>query len=244
MFQFKDYEHNTLEVIRTDRADYIESARRLQAEVYLKRNFVAPSDIEGGVLSSKADPYAHHSQYFVVIDRHTKEIVATARQIRADKKKGISSFPIVGHVNLYIRAQHMLSKHRPEECVEISALAKQYNASSFAPLLLYRAMWHHSLVERDKIWFMACDPRLYERLRLLFGPAIQKAGPVTAYPGADVVPAILKVGSSLRELERALRKEPHSETKVRRRAIQFLLHGLPTETLSRAERQAYESLKG
>jgi|HubBroStandDraft_1064217.scaffolds.fasta_scaffold34033_2 hypothetical protein len=244
MFYFKDYEDGGLEVIKIDRADHLLAAKRLHAEVYLRRNFVTESDIEAGMLTYHADPHQYHAQYFAVIDRRSRTVVATCRQIKAHPQKGMLSFPIMEHVRLHEQAVATLEGQQPSACVEASGFAKQVNVSSFAPLLIWRAMWHDSLRQRHGIMFLACDVRLFERMSLLFGPGIQKAGPVTPYQGGDVVPAILEIQSSVSALKKAVDQVQPAQRIIRQKAARFLLHGIPAEALSASELQAYYELTG
>jgi hypothetical protein len=244
MFYFTDYEDGGLEVIKTDRPEHLLAAKRLHAEVYLGRNFVAENDVQGGVLTREADPHQDHAQYFVVVDRRSQEVVATCRQIQAHPQKGMLSFPIMDHVRLHEQAAAILAGHQASACIEASGFAKKANVSSSAPLLIWRAMWHDSLRERHRIMFLACDVRLYERMSLLFGPGIQKAGPVTAYPGGDVVPTILEIQSSVAALKKAVDQAPLAKRIIRQKTARFLLHGISAEALSNSELQAYYELSG
>jgi hypothetical protein len=121
-------------------------------------------------------------------------------------------------------------------------LAKQRGVSRLAPLLLYRAMWQHSLEQRHKLWLLACDYRLFARLKLLFGPAIQKAGPVTFYLGSDSVPAVLKLTSSIRAMGRAIDNASWHQRWLRRRVAKFMLKGISIDLLSDNERKALVAL--
>ena len=61
---------NDMECFSTDDPELILKARRLMADVYLKRDFVTPSDItDEGVLSEESDPYGSHSTYYVVVPK-------------------------------------------------------------------------------------------------------------------------------------------------------------------------------
>ncbi len=223
--------------------EHLAAAKRLHASVYLRRGFVQPSDVHGGQITLRADPHQAHASYFVAMDTHTHTVIATVRQIHARRKHGHYSFPMFASTNLYKRTRRLISTHAPYDCVEISGLAKHQAADSIVPLLLYRAMWHQSIRERHQLWLMACDTRLFDRLQALFGPAIKRAGRVTAYPGGNVVPAILDVQSSVQALRQSLSGRRSLKRAVRRRVVAFFIRGLPVEYLMPKEQKAYEELK-
>lgn len=235
---FRRNEHTQFKVIKVSTEDYLLAAKKLHADVYLYRNFVEEKDIVNGLLSPKIDPYHPHSQYFVVIDKRTGRLVATARQIYEHRGKRHRSFAMFNHTPLYRRATKLITKYDPGLCVEISGLAKHKGVSKLAPLLLYRAMWQYSLEQGHELWLLASDVRLFIRLKLLFGPAIRKAGPVTFYLGSDVVPAVLKVQSSIRFLGRAIDNAAWYQRWLRRRVARFMLKGISPELLSERERRA------
>lgn len=235
-------EYTNLHVARVESPDYLLAAKKLHAEVYLYRNFVTKKDIRAGVLNSKVDPYQPHSQYFVVTDKSRARVLATARQIQAKPKKGHDSFAMLTHTRLYERSREQILAHAPVDCVEISGLAKHRGVSKLAPLLLYRAMLQHSLRNHHKLWLLACDVRLYVRLKLLFGSAIQQAGPRTFYLGSEVVPAILRLDSAIQSMHKSLRKGNFFEKQLRYRVLRFILKDVPTELLSPKEKKAFDAI--
>lgn len=235
---FSKQEYTDMRAVRVDDEHYLDAARKLHANVYLHRGFVAEKDIENGVLAGHVDPYYPHSQYFVVEDKATGEIVATSRQIQAKRHAGHYSFAMFKHTPLYKKSRKLITSNQPFDCVEISGLAKRRGASKLAPLLLYRAMWHHSLRLNHELWLLAVDVNVYNSLKLLFGPALQKAGPITYYLGSDVVPAILRVKASVRALERSLDVKGLFQRRLRARVVRFVLKGIPQESLNRAEKAA------
>lgn len=240
---FRRDEHTHFKVTKASKDKYITTARKLHADVYLDRGFIEKNDVIGGFIGHHLDPYHFHSQYFVLEDTNTSEIIATARQIMAKPDLGHESFAMVRHSKLYDRVKRQIDAHAPLECTEISGLAKKRGASKLAPLLLYRAMWHHSLLNNHKIWLLAVDVRLYHRLKLLFGPALQKAGHVKFYLGSDVVPAVLKLSSSVRSLERSLKSPKIIQRIVRRKVVGFMLNGIPEDALSASERKALHRIR-
>lgn len=218
-------------------------AKKLHAKVYCERGFVEKSDVTAaGILSSKKDPYQGHAIYFLVRDKKTDEVVATARQIWVLPGQGYQSFPLFKYSQLYKNAWRLVGKHQPEHSVEISGLAKRRGASKMAPLLLYRAMWHASLRQGHTLWLLTCDVRLFARLKLLFGPAILQVGRVNFYLGSNVVPAILRVDAAVSELRHSLRSSAGLSRLLRVRVVRFLLKGLPVDTLSAREKRALASL--
>jgi hypothetical protein len=239
---FKRNEQTDLKVVEVNSEDYRLAARRIHAAVYLSKKFVEEKDVVNGLLSLRIDPYHFHSQYFVVMVKATGRLVATARQIRARRYRGHNSFAMFTHTPLYKRATKLIIRHDPVDCVEISGLAKYRGVSKLAPLLLYRAMWQYSLERRHKLWLLVCDYRLFVRLKLLFGPAIQKAGPVTFYLGSDSVPAVLKLTSSIRALGRAIDNAAWYQRWLRRKVAQFMLKGIDLDLLSDSERRAFRAI--
>ena len=85
---------------------HLKLAKRLHADTYLRRGFVAKEHIdEQGHISKKADPHQDHSVYFVVIKNHIQDpsVVLTARQIRDHSKLGMKSFPLLEQAHIYSR---------------------------------------------------------------------------------------------------------------------------------------------
>lgn len=241
---FNRKEHTNLAVVDSEKADFLIEAKKLHARVYVDRAFVPPSAVgKDGILTPAADPYQNHARYFAVADKKTGKVVATARQIIAKEGCGHRSFPLVTHTDLYLRARHMIATYEPSDCVEISGLAKERGASKLAPLLLYRAMWYYSLRHHHELWLLTCDVQLFVRLKLLFGPAIQRVGRTNFYLGSNVVPAIFKVQSAVSELRHSLITATPIARLLRRKVVRFLLKGLPVEALSASETRALENLK-
>src|SRR5262245_33254802 len=89
---FNRREHLGMKVIKVDEDRYLRAAKALHAEVYLKRGFIKQNDIKNGAIGLKADPYQAHSQYFVVLEKGTRQVIATSRQIEATEKLGHNSF--------------------------------------------------------------------------------------------------------------------------------------------------------
>jgi len=235
---FRKDENSNFHVEEVMSDAYLAAAKKLHAKVYLDRGFVSKNDVVDGLLTYRSDPHQEHSRYFVVIDPKKARIIATARQIELREGHGHNSFAIVNQAELYKRARRILKKHDPAKSIEISGLAKERGVSKIAPLLLYRAMWHHSLRKKHALWLLACDLRLFIRLKLLFGKSISKIGRVTPYYGGDIVPAMLDVQSSISNLEKSLNRATFFEKPLRHRIVRFMLHDVPLECLSNHERIA------
>jgi hypothetical protein len=212
-------------------AEEIVQAQKLHATVYLRRGFIDKSDIRNGVLTKKSDPHQQHALYFIVKKTKTNRVAATARQIEYTPEKGFLSFPLVEKADINLRMLKELVSHDPARVVEISGLAKDSDTASATILLLYRAMWHHSLKEHHQLWIMACDIRLYNRLRIIFGPAIKKIGKETSYKGGDVIPAMLNPADALYEFIRISHRRAWFFGISRTQLISFFVEGLPKKSI-------------
>ncbi len=192
-------------VERVSQPHYLRQARQLQASVYLDWGYITHDMVTGdGVMLSQHDPEHEHADYFVVTKRHLnhRPVVATARQVTARPRRGHASFPVLRHLQLYSHRRAYLEALRPDQYVEISALARvaAEDENPLVSLSLYRYMWHHSLRQQHRAWLMACDARLYRRLRALFGAALVQIGPRENYMGSEVIPAMLDLRQSLNYL--------------------------------------------
>lgn len=205
------------------------AAKKLHASVYLSRGFISAEHVEEtGIMTARHDPHQGHSQYFVVTEPAATgpAVIATARQIFSTPAQGFDSFPIMKLAKLYPVENRQINIGEPQDYVEISGLAKSFGMSSMVPLFLYRTMWHYSLETEQKYWLMACDVRLYKRLKLLFGPSIRQIGDVSQYQGGDVVPAILDVHRSHEVLSSAMPVVNPLNRRIRRSVLAFFLDGL------------------
>jgi hypothetical protein len=203
-------------------------AKRLHAAIYLSIGFIDHTDIRDGIMHAKSDPHQLHADYFIV--KHHEEVVAVARQI---VYKGVGphheSFPSLKKTDIYARSQRAIEKIPATSIVEISALVKKRGESPVVPLILYREMWRHSLQQHHKLWVMACDVRLYERLRVLFGPAMRVMGKKTYYMGSDTIPAMLEPHAGLRYLMKRARTIIPIKREVRRHILMFFVQDSPPE---------------
>lgn len=201
--------------------DDMRAAKRLHAAVYLSRGFIDHSEVREGMIHDVSDPHQHHSQYFVV--KRGEEVVGVARQITY---KGMGShhesFPVLDKAILHERSRRRILATHPQEITEISALVKKSGESALVPLLLYRELWKHSLHTKHRIWIMACDVRLYQRLKVLFGPTLTKIGQRTPYQGGDVIPASLNIAAAVRYVEDVKSRGRIGIFDVPRRAAGFI----------------------
>jgi N-acyl-L-homoserine lactone synthetase len=207
--------------IAKDGSEELLAAKKLHAGEYLARGFIEEQDITNGIIHERSDPYQKHATYFVVKNR--RNVVGVARQIVYKGSGNVKdSFPILDKANIYSRYRTKIESQHPRTIVEISALVKKRGESSIVPIVLYRSLWQYSRKHGHSYWIMACDERLYHRLRMLFGPAILQIGKLTPYFGGDVVPAALHIPSS----EYYLKEHSSSKRKVftiRNRAASHML---------------------
>lgn len=205
-----------------DDAEDLLQAKMLHASVYLSRGFIDETDIRDGIIREQSDPHQLHAEYFVV--KRKGEIVTVARQIvyRGDSDHS-DSFPLLNHAIIHERSRRRLASVTPLEIVEISALAKKRGESSVAPLVLYRALWRHSLRSKHRVWIMACDIRLYERLKMLFGPALTVIGKRTHYKGGDIIPVSLDIANSINYVQKIVAAPKIKPIDLRRRAARFMV---------------------
>ena len=205
-----------------DSEDFI-AAKKLHASVYLAKDFVSESDLEEDIIHHRSDPHQNHAEYFVVKRRNV--VVAVARQI---VYKGVGehheSYPVLSKAIIFERSRQRIISHHPKEIVEISALVKMKGESSIVPLLLYRALWRHSYKKKHRLWIMACDVRLYERLKILFGATLTRIGQRTPYKGGDVIPVAIDLPRAYNYVRKlASTSSGMRPMSVKRRAAKFML---------------------
>jgi N-acyl-L-homoserine lactone synthetase len=112
----------------------------------------------------------------------------------------------------------------PEHCIEISGLAKEKDVPTEAVLELYRSMWLYSFEKDHKIWLMACDTKLYKRLKILFGSSIRRIGRRTSYKGGDIIPCVLDLSKSSKHLEKNLMSKHPVYGDIRRKVARKFLY--------------------
>lgn len=210
----------TVSIAEDGTADLLE-AKKLHAKEYLSRNFIEHTDILNEIIHEESDPHQKHAVYFVVKNR--QKVVGVARQIIYKGSGPMhESFPVLDKAKISQRSRTKIERQHPHKIVEISALVKARSESSIVPIVLYRSMWQYSRQNNHDFWVMACDVRLYQRLKILFGPAIVKIGNRTSYKGGDVIPAALHIPSSHKYL-RSITTKRSALFSVRYRAAAHML---------------------
>ena len=198
-------------------------AKKLHASIYLERSYIDHSDVgSNGYMNYRADPHQRHSEYFIAIDKnYPNKVLVTVRQIRADI--GHDQLPILSLARLKTKSKSEVLSVASSQITEISGLAKAHGVPSAAVLELYFAMWSESMKRSDKIWLMACDVKLYNRLKILFGGTITRIGKRTRYKGGDIIPCKLELSASHVKLLKNLHSKHLLYGRVRRAmAAKFL----------------------
>jgi hypothetical protein len=210
----------------------IHKSKKLHASTYLARGFVDQDEIEDEVIKYDSDPHPKNSHYFMVTSRKNGNIVATARQIRHGLSGEGYGLPVLDTCVIYSRYTQLLQSYDKSKIVEISALVKQKNVSKLAPLYLYRQMWRHSLSQDHEVWLMACDVRLYNRLKILAGPALHKIGQETAYKGGNVIPCMIEPESALsRLIDSTIATKNPFKKYIRAQLIKFFVEDISANRL-------------
>ena len=213
----------------TDEA-MLHEAKLLHANTYIRKGYVTREVLDArGLLSKEEDPYQDHSVYFAVTSRRSGKVVAASRLIVAPPETSLSEFQTLAHMQLFDRSADNLSIHATSSAVEVSALVKDTGASSRAVLMLYRAMWQHSVAHRHSLWLFTCNAELYKRLEYLFGDAIEKLGPNQKFHGHDFVPAALDVSESIGAFARGAKSTSPSRRIITKRVAKFFVRGLPED---------------
>ncbi|HYO84960.1 MAG TPA: hypothetical protein VES01_00655 [Dermatophilaceae bacterium] len=165
----------------------IDTARRLQAEVYLARHYIEPSDMVDGLIGVHLDPWVASSVYFVAVDPDGMPL-AVSRQISARRVDQLPTMAL-GGLDPEVTAQ--LCRQGDDGVVEISALAVRPGAPNGTATLLYAGMWEHSRRRLHTAWVMAVHPVVWTHLNTSLGPVLEAFGPTLWYLGSNVVPAVL-----------------------------------------------------
>jgi hypothetical protein len=87
------------------------------------------------------------------------------------------------------------------------------------------------------LWLMACDVRLFQRLKIMLGDAIVQVGKQTVYQGGDVIPAMVKPRQALRELIRSAIKAKFIKRWVRLMLLEFIVNGLPLYQVTNTDKR-------
>lgn len=177
--------------------ELIYNARKMTADHYLQRGFISAEQIgEDGTVKRELDPYHNYSDYYILLEPSTKDIVATCRKINYDVAKGIDSFPVLKHRDqLDSETVQAILSVGLDSVVEISALVKNpsLDRDNTATLKLYRKVlqdsWKKKTHGKAEIFVMACNPKLYEGFQNLFGAQIKRMGSDLDYPGQKAIPS-------------------------------------------------------
>jgi hypothetical protein len=249
-----DQVSNDMECFATDDPELILKARQLMADVYLKRDFVTPSEItDEGVLIEESDPHASHSTYYVVVPQNQKTVLATVRIINYDPEKGESSFPVMTYKESFDpEALEILASAGTENLVEVSALARDKNlaASGTAALMLYKRIFIDALYDHEngkKSLIMATNPMLFKNFSLLFGDSFIRLGPDLPYPGQPASPAILSTEDATVNIAKISRDKKNPYRGVQEGVVNYFGAGanadlLSDEILSALETYGYDEL--
>lgn len=187
---------------RIDSDELLEESRRLTASVYLARGFVSQDQVNSqGLIADEYDPYVKHSTYYATTSSDKQQISATLRLINYNPEAGKRSFPMISEFEDCIEPEFKdkLEKIGYSNIHEISALARDRDLDSagVSAMQLYRTMfldaWSDKGIDADKSTFiMACNPKLADRLKLLFGESMQVMGSNMPYTGQEAVPLMFE----------------------------------------------------
>jgi len=210
-----------------DDPDTLLEAKRLNAEVYLRKGFIEQGDLnKEGIISLRADPHQAHSRYFAAIgDLDGKNrVLATARQINYKPSAGIDSLPLLSRTRVYPEFLKDIKTEGLENYVEISALVKHSSASIVAPFLVYREMLRYSDRQSHKKWIMALDIAVCKHLESFFGGSIEPIGERTPYPGGDVIPMCLRLDNALDNAREQIGASAMISRPYRKAALEMFTH--------------------
>jgi len=228
-----------LRAVTATRPEQLRAAKELHARSYRALGIVAEADLtsDGLQISLAEDPHQAHSVYFSVLSDagDGDRTVAGARIIYARPGEGLGSFPTYVHQDLYPAVRRQLEALDPADCGEISALVREPGVSGKATLMLYRSIWHYSLDQGYARLLVSCDARLYRRCKMIFGDAWQRAGPAGYSRNVLVVPVMIDIPGSLDEALR-LSRVNLVKRRVKRKALEFFLRGLPGKAVRPAQR--------
>ena len=229
-----------LRTIIVTQPEQLAAAKELHARTYRTLGFITDADLtsDGKRIGPGKDPHQDHAQYFSVQGFRDGALrtVATARIINAGAGQGLKSFPVYVTQDLYPEYQARLEGVDPAACGEISALVREPEVSGKAALMLYRAVWHYSLGQRYELLLVACDARLYPRCKMIFGASWNRIGPDGDIWNHRVVPVMIDIPNSLDEALKLSRVNP-VQRRVKMRALEFFLRGLPDEVVLPAHRE-------
>lgn len=210
-----------------DDPDTLMEAKRLNAEVYLRKGYIDQGDLnKEGIISLRADPHQAHSCYFAAtgnLDGNNR-VLATARQINYRPSDGIDSLPVLSRTRIYPEFLKDITTQDLNNYVEISALVKHSSASIVAPFLVYREMLRYSYRQKHKKWIMALDIAVCKHLESFFGGSIEPIGESTPYPGGDVIPMCLQLDNALDNAREQLGAGGMISRSYRKAALEMFTH--------------------
>jgi hypothetical protein len=228
-----------LQAVMADGPGQLSAAKELHARTYRALGYVTDADLasDGMSIGLAEDPHQAHAQYFSVqqLGDGAPRTVAAVRIIYADPAQGLRSFPTYVHQQLYPEYRSLLEGLDPAACGEISALVREPGVSGKAALMLYRAVWHYSLDRGYARLLVCCDARLYRRCKIIFGASWMRVGPDGYRKDHPVVPVMIDIPNSLEEALKLSRVNP-VRRRIKMRALEFFLRGLPDEAVRSSHR--------
>jgi hypothetical protein len=229
-----------LRTIIVEQPEQLRAAKELHARTYRAHGYATDADLtsDGLCIGPGKDPWQAHAQYFSVQEFQdgTPRTVAAARIIQADPGQGLKSFPTYVTQDLYPEYRLLLEGLDPAACGEISALVREPGVSGKAALMLYRAIWHYSLAQRYELLLVACDTRLYRRCKMIFGESWNRIGADGEIWNSPVVPVRIDIPNSLHEALKLSKVNP-VKRRIKLKALEFFLRGLPEEAIQPADRE-------
>lgn len=231
--------HGHYESLTTHDPELVDAARKMTAHYYLQRHFVTPDQLDaGGRITEAHDPYLSQAEYYVIRNTDTDAIAATCRKIHYNADKDEAAFPLFEHLDqLYPDKVAKLRDIGFRNVAELSSLVKnpQEDVDGQAVLTLYRQLfqnaWRADNEGREAAYIMACNPKLYKRLRFLFGDLVEQLGPALEYPGQEVVPAMIVTRSGTAAWIRESRHWSNPHAYVYRKGVRALFTGVDAEQL-------------
>ena len=222
------------------------AARRLHAKEFIRRGFLTEDDIDDtGCIRASRDEYHRHSIYYVVENASNQQIVGASRQILGTPEKGYFSFQVMKHVDLFPKALATVKSRQLTEICELSGVVKERGQPTIVPLLLYRTMWHQSLLMGHELWLMLINDKAYQPIQKLFGRMLIRVGPPLMYWSTRVYPCTVRTSQALDALIEESRSAGSAIEQYRARLlVRFMIDGLDLELLGPATRRELALLHG
>lgn len=168
-------------------------ARQLHATSYLENDYIGPEDISNeGTID---DHWVDVSDYIVVVDNSTGEIIGTARLVQAS----VHGFPASAHGPWFPEASKIFSEVDPKLCAEISALAtvRRNENNSMVAYLLYKRLAEMSIFGGKSYVFGVFDHRLLKVMRGVFNFTFDQIGPKMPERSHSTVPTVMYVPDTI-----------------------------------------------